>query len=475
MSVRKQLTIVLGVGGFVAAGIGGLIYYQMGALEKARAELVSKNDEIDAARKLVARIPQLERDVIIQRETDEAIREILPNEKEITNYMRTLQSFAEQSSVQITSLKPKAMDRDEKAGKVDFQKVGYGITFDGDAFQLLAFLSFVESHPRLMSVNSFKLKAAKVERVDRVKDGEAVKPVMHEVQLDVETYVYQPKTGSKSVKIESYERKRDLLAGEISKRRSALVIPAYNYEGQRGRRDPWVDPRVPVKQNDPENMLSIEKQIELVESMRVRVAEIQAEWDLVRTTESEIEKMKAGARLEPNLARMEQDIRNVLLGQQLTYLPADKAFRTEVVAAVKRVRDEQKKDSTVGPSTAVLNEAIASMKAAMEEGDYDTAKSVFATVEPSLALAEADKDRKELVIELRQLESEASIVMDFEKIAIAVTGVLISEGQPAVAVINGMAVEVGDMLDGGLLVHAIHEDEIEFVYRGVVLSRQVGS
>ena len=61
---------------------------------------------------------------------------------------------------------------------------------------------------------------------------------------------------------------------------------------------------------------------------------------------------------------------------------------------------------------------------------------------------------------------------EFENIDIDVGGVAITEGGPSVAMVNGEKVAIGDMLAGNLFVNGIRPDEIEFVYRGVVLARR---
>jgi hypothetical protein len=384
--------------------------------------------------------------------------------------VRTLQAFADQAGVQIESLKQKPLDRADKGEKLDFQKVGYELTFAADAFQLISFLNLIETHPRFMSVITFKLQAAKARTGARDSEKDA-QPVRHEVQLEVETYVYQPHEGGKPVKLEGYDRKRDLLATEIAKRRGSLSIQSFEYRGQRGRRDPWVDPRIPKRKEAPDP-IPIEEQIALVEEMSARARSVDELCALYTTTASPIEKMKAQARLQQELAVLETDVARTRASGQLTYVPADKRFKVEVAAVAEKTRKTLEAESSAsGASDALLREAEAKLRHHIDRREYAEALSVFATVEPLLPSAEKDPARAQLVAELRSLASESRIVLDFERIALAVTGVVIAEGHAPVAIINGKAVEAGDLLDGGLMVHAIREDEIEFEYRGVVLAR----
>ena len=45
--------------------------------------------------------------------------------------------------------------------------------------------------------------------------------------------------------------------------------------------------------------------------------------------------------------------------------------------------------------------------------------------------------------------------------------------KPQVATINGRSVSAGDMVSDELAVHAITREEVEFVFRGVILARRL--
>ena len=238
---------LLGGGALAGAGCGYLIFNEYSSIDAAREAVANTRASIEVARKTLTGTPQLEREVIVLRETEEAIKELLPDEQDVNNFVRDLRRFEEDSGVRITALKKKPAEAlGRKKSKDDFDKVAYQLTFEADAFQTLSFTDDIESHSRFMSIPVFKLQAAP--RRDVEETGVAA----HKVQLDVETYVYRPQTEFKPVKIEGYARKRELLLGEISKHRDAVAVEGYHYGGQRGRRDPWIDPRVPTHVNDPE-------------------------------------------------------------------------------------------------------------------------------------------------------------------------------------------------------------------------------
>lgn len=468
MSEKKILAWLLGLGGLAAVGIGALVYLEYGAIDESRAAVAGLKTGIDASRKILTGTGALEREVIVLRETEEVIKGILPDEQDINNLVRDLSHFQEEAGVRITGLKGKPPEINRKE-KVDFDKVGYTINLEADAFQLLSFMDKIESHSRFMRVPDFKLNAAPRRQV------EDTGVPRHKVQIDVETYVYKPQTGPAPVKIDGYSRKRELLLGEINRRRQALQVASYIYRGQRGRRDPWVDPRVPV-QTQTEDPVSVDEQIRIVDDLVMRTQSVLALWDIVKSAaEGKIDVIKeitTRAELEESLARLEEDVRRTLEEGSIRFMPSDRRLHNEVVVPIANVRqamaDTQGND---GPSKESLRELITTMAGNVERGEYSLAQAAFDTVETRLALAEKDELRKPLVSKLRELDQQARDLAEFEKIRMDIRGVAIAQGAPPVALINDKTLSVGDSLDKDLIITAIRPGEIEFMFRGMILIR----
>jgi hypothetical protein len=83
-----------------------------------------------------------------------------------------------------------------------------------------------------------------------------------------------------------------------------------------------------------------------------------------------------------------------------------------------------------------------------------------------------DPPRAALVDALRKAEQEARILADFQKLNIKISGFVIADGVPPVALINGKALGEGDLVDDELVIRSIRQGEIEFIFRGVVLVRR---
>jgi hypothetical protein len=460
---HRKAWIGIGVGGgLAAAGLGGLIYMQNQNITKAREEVAVLNGQISDARKLVEGTGTLEREVIVLRELAETMKKILPDTDDVNNLVRTLQRFSEESGVRLSGLKKKTAPANAQE-KSDFDNVAYTLSLQADAFQMLDFFDLIEGHSRFMRIPTFKVEATRRDAFE--KEGIA----SHKIQVDVETFVYEPKNDATAVRIEGYDRKRDLLMGEVNRRRQSLTVATYEYRGQRGRRDPWIDPRVPVLGEDG-SALTVQEQMDIVQDMSERMQIVLEKWNEVQTADNVIVEMMARADLEEKLVTLEEDLRRVTTEGSIRYVPSERRMQNEVVDPIAALREQLLAESGRGPSADMLKEILKSMERHQARAEYDMMLGAYTGIQDRLGLVEADPLRKPLVDRLRKLAFEATTVMDFEQIDIEVDGLAIIEGMAPVAVINGRSVGVGDMLSNELVIHSIRAGEIEFIFRGVILA-----
>lgn len=468
MSGDKKSKVVLATLGLLAAaGLGWLIYAEYGSIAESRETVASTRASIDASRKLLVGTTQLEKDVIVLRETEEEIREILPDEQAINDFVRTLRRFEEDSGVRITSLKKKDGNvLQKKQQSESFDKVGYELAFEADAFQLLDLLDRIESHARFIRVPNFSLTAAPRKQVE-----DTGQPA-HKARLEVETFVYKPQSGFKQVEIDGYQRKRELLLGEISRRRQALRVASYQYNGPRGRRDPWVDPRIPVASDDP-SALPVQEQSRIVEELVTRTQECLVLWDKVQVAPNVVEEMTLRAELDQRLLALEDDSRRIVAEGSISFVPSVRRMQLEALDPLAALRAKINEiTGGNGPTLASLKDLLTAMKGHIADGAPDLALIAFAMVERDLDIAAKDSERAPFVDALRHAEQEARILADFQKLDIKITGVAVAEGVPPVALINGKALGEGDLVDDELVVRSIRPGEIEFIFRGVVLVRR---
>ncbi len=466
MNEKRILAWVCGLGATVAIGAGVLIYFEYGSIDESRTKVATLKTGIEASRKTLTGTGAIEREVIVLRETDEAIKEILPDLADVNSLVHDISHFKDEAGVQITGLKKKAAELNRSKEKSDFDKVGYELNLEADAFQLLAFLDKIESHSRFMRVPQFKLNSAPRRQV------EDTGVPRHKVSLDIETYVYRPQNGPPPVKIDGYARKRELLLGEINRRRQALQVASYIYRGQRGRRDPWVDPRVSAH-TEQESTLSVDEQIRIVDDLVTRTQNVMGLWDSEKAAGTLIAQMTIHVELEETLAKLETDVRRTVEEGQIRYVPSDRRLHNEVVTPVNAVRQAMSEtQGNDGPSKESLHELVNSMRINLDRQEYGLAQIAFSTVEGRLALAESDPARQPYVVELRRLNAQAKDLSDFEKIPMEIKGVAIGEGMTSVALINNTLVSEGDLLGKELVIRAIKPGVIEFLFRGMILERK---
>ncbi|MFO1011457.1 MAG: type 4a pilus biogenesis protein PilO [Planctomycetota bacterium] len=461
---QRRWWIGIAAGGFLcAAGLGAVIWYQHKSIDETKGEIATLRGNIDSSRKLIEGTSALEREVIVLRELTEVMKGVLPDNNDVNNLVRTLQTFCDDSGLRTTNLKKKSENSREKS---DFERVAYTLQFEGDTFQFLKFLDRVESHTRFIRVPNFHVSTQQ-----RNTSGDKNAAPTHKIQIDVETFVYEPKKDEKTAKIDGYDRKRDLLLGEINRRKQALTVSSYTYRGPRGRRDPFIDPRVPVN-GEGESALSVQEQMDIVQGLFDRTQAVLAKWGSVKSAENVIVEMMTRAELENDLAKLEEDIRRIEAEKSIRYVPSERRFHSEIVDPITALRGELSASAvTRGPSEAQLKQIEETMLSHQDRAEYKLMLEAYGVVEKELAIAKADPLRKPLVERLEELAHEANTVIEFQKIDMKITGVLI-QGAQACALINGKTLFVGDMLDNRILVRAIKPDEVEFVFRGVIFARQ---
>ncbi|MFT5289550.1 MAG: Tfp pilus assembly protein PilO [Planctomycetota bacterium] len=469
MTPKGRLITFATVSVLLAGGAGAMIYLQKEEITENLASSERIKSEITVARTLLRGTPDLIKEVIIQRETDSVIREILSDEEDVTNFVRTVHEFGESSGIAITKVSPQRRANSRKS-KEDFDRVGYSLDFEGTAWELLDFLDRVESHSRFMSVTSFSLSAA---RRTSFKDGAEPR---HRISLDLETYRYEPNVGGKEVRIDGYDHKRELLISEISRRASDLQIETYHYSGPRRRRDPWIDPRMPV---DAEGeTMPIPDQLALVEDLVAEVATALALREAYENAETIIEEMKARAQLEEVLTRIEEQARRIRADNLLSFVSAEQQFQGDVenVAIELRAWLNGEASSTAGPDLNELTQTRDVIGRHIARQEYELARDAYAAIEPRLrGVPLGDEPRRVLVAAMEQASTTIERVLEFEAITIDIGGVAIHEGRRPVALINGQPFAEGELLSGDLVVRSITAAQIEFAYRGLVLAKSVES
>lgn len=467
MNEKKFWITFASVAGAIALGAGYMIYSELGQIEVAREHVTKVRADIAKARATVSKTPEAEREVIVLREIAGRIREVLPDGKHLTDVIRDFQGYSKEAGVQISAFDLAKQSRNARQQQGAFEKVAYQLTMTADSFQFLDFLNRIETHSRFMAVPSFKINAASRRQLE--EDGVAA----HRIQMEVETYKYVPNSAEASaLEINGYERKRDLLAGEINRRRQALTLQTFRYRGPRGRRDPLIDPRVPARVDDP-NAWTVQRQMEEVEELIRRMDEASEYWKASNSAGSVLERMVQRSELEKLLAMLNDDLRRIEKESRINYKPAEKRLQVGVIDPMAALRLALEQTTSLrGPSAAEMQTVGDAMVAHIENTEFDMALNSYRALADGLDEVTEGEDRIKLANWLRELADTATILRDFAAIEFEVGGYAILEDRPPVVIIDGKRREVGDPVGDELIVHDVRPNEVDFVFRGAVLTRE---
>ncbi len=462
----SQRRIWIGLGAatlLTVSGLGTLIYLEREGIQAAQDSVVALEGQIGVARKTIEGTPKLEHEVIVLREVAAVIDQILPNTEDLNTLVEQFHEYATESEVRVTDVKLKQDRSSARGTKADFDKVGYTLTLESGAFEFLGFLNRIETHSRFMAVPSFKITSSPRQQINRT--GEA----RHKVQVDVETYTYARKSQLEPMRIEGYARKRDLLTGEINRRRRALTLTSFLYKGDRGRRDPWIDPRVPAMGED--GGPTVAEQLEKVDELSQLMGRAAAHWDEVQRAKNILDRMIKKDELEELLATVDEELRRVEADGYVSYVPAQKRLELEVYEPRESLRRAMEDETQLGPRPAEMEQLAASMTRHIEVGEYELALQAFTTMKPALDLVAGDPVREALADNLRALALEAETLRDFAAIELSFGGSVFIGDAPPVIVINDRSRTIGDEVIPGLEIAAIRENEVDFYFRGFVLTR----
>ena len=88
MSEKKRWIILVSLSLLVAIGFGVMIFMQYKKIDERRDQIASLKTNIEKDRETIKKTPDLIKEVIIQRETDVTIKEILSDDEDINKLSR---------------------------------------------------------------------------------------------------------------------------------------------------------------------------------------------------------------------------------------------------------------------------------------------------------------------------------------------------------------------------------------------------
>lgn len=468
---KKLLSVIAGGAVGICLVAGGGVYYAQGLIEEVEAQVKTKRDSIAAAEAKIAKIPALQKDVIVLRENlDEYVR-ILPDTKELTAFVRQLNQFERQSGINGTGLQLK----NRREGKTTERFVPIEYTYEGSAtlWQALKFMNLVENYRRFVSITEFNIAAGSGSgagnRGDESQNGDAV----HQVRFTLQTYTYNGKTEGKEAQIPDYAALKESFAEEIWKSRVAIGIEGYEHKGAQGRRDVLFDPR---ERGDvqaegatrAEQRTILDRYVSEVTKLRDMLLRARKS----DTTLFEVYSLEKGVRegLDKLAADLDSD------GNRLNYAPLRLRWAQDVVKPLDELRTQlnepvtpQRNQDPYLPMKD-LQQLVADMDADCKSGQLEQAKTRYEAVATRLAVPSGDA-RHDLVVQAKSWHVKATTALDFKALDLKLQGVIVNRGGRSGVLMNGEVYEEGDYVSDDLLVKMVEEEQVWFVFRGLTLVR----
>ncbi len=458
----KKQGVLLALG-YVATlgGAGAFGYFAYEKYKEARDEEASVGKQIEMADIKIARIPGLETDVICLRENVGELVKILPDSKEVNEFVNKLNDFSIESGVELSSLKP---EKDRSKKKDVFDKVIYKLEMTANLDRFLQFLSACEGWERFVRVTSLEIDGGDWDE-EMARDE-----VVHDISVALETYAYRghDDPSKLSTTIHNYERRRDTLWDEIISRRSEIRVERYTYVPNELRRDMFIDPRRRIV-DDGDGGLPYEEQQALVMDFVTRAAELADKLSALEAPGLNfIRRMELDNEIDSKLYGLQNEVEACVASRDVTDHSLRRRIERDVMPILRSVGE------TRGVTTAASIEDLRQFRNKMAElldaGNYAAVVAQFDTIEDRLAPEDLDPEMLALLQDMEQTAYQASAAMDFESKDIEIGGAIVASSR-SVVVVNGLVLSEGDALEDDLIVHRIAADRIEFEYRGVVLAK----
>lgn len=467
---QKKLLLTIGGATFAICGLAaGGVYYAQGLIEEVDVQVTAKRGEVAAADAKIAKVPGLEKEVIILRENLGEYVKILPDDDQLNEFVRMINRFDNQSGVRGTGLKKKNVRQGKSKGR--FTPIEYTYDMTATLWQGLKFMNLVENFERFVSITEFSIAPGKGDNgAAETVNGE----VVHVIKVTMQTYQYNKAGKGKEVVIPNYEDRKEELRDEIWKRIQLIRVDRYEHPGQNGRRDIFVDPRESGVDGGNEASLkdqkaALERGLSWVDALNKIQERMQSD-EITLFEQYSLEK-RFRQELTAALEKAESE------GAGIKYLPYRSRWAQEVGMPLTSMQEQLAlgADVKVEKDPYLPKEDIETLIALMAEdcnnGQLEQARERYEGVQERLAVKE-DDDRHDLVVQAKRWHIKATTALDFKGLDLNVQGVVVNGGHGRSGVLlNGEVFEEGDYVQDDLLVKMVEEEQVWFVFRGLTLVR----
>jgi Tfp pilus assembly protein PilO len=117
-------------------------------------QISSLNARIDEGRRIAARLDELKREYQELTERLEFVEILLPNEKDIPDFLVILQESMDEFNIDFSNFSPQNLTQERDA---IYARLPINLTFTANYFETIRFLDRLENFPRIVDVKDLRL------------------------------------------------------------------------------------------------------------------------------------------------------------------------------------------------------------------------------------------------------------------------------------------------------------------------------
>lgn len=464
---EKQQAIKIGGIALAACALALVgVWYAKSCVAEVLTQLEDKENEVRLAESRIKLIPATEDEVIVLRENLENYVKILPDSKELVAFVRMIDEFERQSGMLGTGLVPVKAAESREVQR--FKPIAYTYDARGSLWQFLKFLSLIESYDRFVAITDFSISADEQETRNTAP---AAEHAVHQMRVTLRTFTYNNKGQGKEVVIANYDKRKHELSEEIWKRIRDIRIAKYEYREKPGRRDIFVDPRMVGEAGVGESM---EVQKQLLERYSGEAARLLTLVKKLRDPSTHLfEQLSLEKGLREGLSALQLSLETD--NRLVTFAPFRLKWATQVTAPLDEISSHMQAGVASKPQDPFLSKAemqavVQAMTQDLDAGKLEDAKGRYDAVAARMRVPDQD-ERRELAVQATALCFKAKTALDFQGLALRVSGVVVDHGGHSGVLVNGQVYEEGEFIADDLLLKRVEEERIWFVYRGLTLVR----
>ena len=479
LTERQRLALTIGVSVLLTGALVFLVFQDRNEIEQVETEIKGLEQRIQAADVEIRKIRPRENKVLVFRAVENEELRILPTEQKIADFHRNLSTFLEAAGLRFRELpesKPEASELAKGISVTRNRLVGRG-----DAAAILKFMNMIENDPRLVAIKQFAIQAGSPD--DFVGDTpEEVVKVLHDLEIQLETYFYRPDAKNDEVHIPGAERR--LQEPEVREAIQAFrpeQPDVYTLRPSLSRRDPLLDPREARPTEDLEGQEEERRrQEEIVLGLEGRWLEIA---EMVEKERAFIEigdifrADRIGKAIATAVEELLGEVEKVRHMKSVTL--ADLGERTKAVAQNLERRRAAQPSRKVTITRAVAEGVLNDGQKLFEEAKYDELARLGSGWIGFVRGKDIKPNARPIMPLITRLLERGRIMADWENLTFRVTGTIIDHRNPSrsVAVVNKRPVRPGQTMKESdeVRVERVERGKVYFAFRGEVLAIEVRS